>query len=187
MRKTSILLVSAFAGSLSISCSRPATTPSIPPTPVKSTKPKTTIASTASSVTDYSLPPDRHVLWRIFYKNAQVTFEGDEVQVGRMQDVSGQIYQKDGVKSFRADNAEGDHSSQILTLTGHVSVYSPKEDANLKCEKLIYDAKKKLYSASGDVSLVNRRYSLTGLPAAIADSSLSQVATPDMFEAKSAK
>ena len=126
-------------------------------------------------------------MWHIFYQGASATGTGYDLNKVKLMKVSGQIFRDKEVNTFRADQGIGDGNLRVLTLAGHVSVYSPKDKANLRCDKLYYDAKKEIYRASGHVSLVNDRYSVTGLSEVLTDSKFSEIATPDLFEAKVAK
>lgn len=142
-----------------------------------------TDAGETTMFTDDAKPkPEWHVKWN----KAQVTAEGGAPMFGKMFDVRGEIFQAKDTKTFHADRAVA-LSSNVLTLTGRVEVYSPKSDATLDCDKLIYDGKKKTFDASGNVSLKSKTVKITGVPEAMADSDFTQVSSPDMFKENNAK
>jgi len=130
----------------------------------------------------YSPADDQHPLWYLKWQSATVEAENDVPVVSSMSGVSGEIFESDGTKSFRADRAVADKNSNVLTLTGDVSVYAPKQRANLKCKKLVYNAVRKTFLGSGNVSLTSPTVTLTGVPEAESDSNFNQVASPEMFK-----
>lgn len=111
-----------------------------------------------------------------------MTVVGETPTIGTMKDVTGDIYQAgQSPKKFRADQAVADRKSNVLTLSGKVSIYAPDQKANMKCDKVVWYGEREVLDGEGNVSLVTDRYSLTGLNAVEARPDFSVVATPDMF------
>jgi lipopolysaccharide assembly outer membrane protein LptD (OstA) len=158
------------------------------PPPSKSSVPpsKKGIFTDAGETTWYSSDAKPLPEWHVKWQKAQATAEGGSPMFGKMFNVTGEILQTKDTKTFRADRAVA-VSSDVLTLTGSVVVHSPKSAATLNCDKLVYDGKKKVFDATGDVSLKTNTVKITGVPEVKADSDFTQVSSPDMFKEKNAK
>jgi len=140
------------------------------------------VESGAGNGTWFSKGTDRHPVWHVNWRTGELTVTGEVPEQATMKTVDGEILQDNEAKRFRADRAIADKKSNILTLTGHVSIYSPKRGANLRCDKLVYSADEKLFRASGNVSFLSKNTTIVGIPAAFAASDFSQVASPDMYK-----
>jgi hypothetical protein len=145
--------------------------------------PKRFIVNEGGKLTRYSEGEHRRQLWHIEWQKAEAQVSGEIPTFGTMTGVRGEIYQNGKPpKVFRADTAIADKQSDVLTLSGQVSVYSPDQKANLKCDKVVWDPHKEIVQATGNVTVGNDKYTLTGLPAIMARSDFSVIATPDMFQ-----
>lgn len=164
-------------------------TKSAPPPPKPVEKPKTprTVVTDNPEATAYTGDgADRHPIWNIKGKTATASAVNDVPTLGEMQVVSGTIFQQKDTKDFKADKGLADNQKKILTLTGNVSVYSQKQGSHLTCDKLVYNAGKKIFDARGNVTVKSKTISINGVPAAIADENLDQIASPEMFQEKNA-
>ncbi len=160
--------------------------PKKPPAPSTDPPPKLGVFTDAGDSTMFTNDAKPVREWHVKWKKAQATAEGGAPMFGKMFDVRGEIFQAKDTKTFHADRAVAT-SSDVLTLTGGVQVYSPKSDATLDCDKLIYDGKKKTFHASGNVSLKSKTVRITGVPEAEADADFTQISSPDWFKENNAK
>ena len=162
--------------------------PKTAPSPKPPEKPKTpvTVFSANGEASFFSEGENRRRLWHINWKNAEASSVGDSLTIGNMQQVNGEIFQTTDTKTFKADNGSVDKPNDLLTLTGNVIVDSQKQGSHLTCDKLVYNAKNKTFDARGNVSVKSKTVSVSGVPAAMADENLDEVASPDMFQEKNA-
>lgn len=145
-------------------------------------KPNTlTILTQPGEVTEYALSPQRHPVWHVKWQGAEVNTVNGAPQLGKLKGVSGELLQQGDPKSFRADEAIADRQSNVLTLTGKVSVYSPRDKANLVCEKVVYLSKDQLLHATGNVTVKSPQYSISGVPEVMSKADFSVIASPDLF------
>ena len=157
------------------------------PKPVPEEKPvKKDIVSYNGEATWFDEGPSEAPVWKVEWKRADVVAVGETPGFGKMIGATGEIYHGDDIKSFKADRAIA-QSSNVLTLTGNVTVHSPKSAATLTCDKLVYDANEKVFDAQGNVSLKGKNIDITGVPEAKADADFTQVASPDLFKRPNAK
>ncbi len=102
--------------------------------------------------------------------------------MGTMTGVTGEIYRDEKLAdTFRGDEAVANHSQNELTLSGHVELVSADKTATLRCDKVLYDATKKLFHAMGNVRFSGRVGSLGTFPELIATSDLKKAAVPELF------
>lgn len=125
-------------------------------------------------------------LWHIRWKEAAFNIVDEIPTVGKMKGVDGEILQAKDVKTFKADEGQADKKTDILTLTGNVSISSEKEGSHLICDKLVYDSNEKVFDATGNVSVTNKTVKITGLPAVMATSDFSEISSPELFKGQNA-
>lgn len=102
---------------------------------------------------------------------------------GTFHDVSGDIYQ--GAKTastFIAKEGQGDQKKQILTLSNQVRVTSKDPPAVLTCDRMIYDGKRKLIKAIGNVRVMGTWSNEDAIKEVWATPNLKKFATPDSFD-----
>jgi len=160
----------------------------VPPPPKETEPPKPiSVVSERGDATWYGNEAARPPIWHVEWQKANLSSVGDTPTVGKMSTVKGEIFQKKETKTFSADQAVA-QASNVLTLTGNVLVFSPNLKATLKCDKLVYDANKKLFDAQGNVSLKGKNINIEGVPEAVATSDFDQVASDEgMLKEKNAK
>lgn len=101
---------------------------------------------------------------------------------GVFKGVSGMIFQGTKTASkFRADTGQGDQKSQILTLSDHVVVTSADPEATMQCDRMVYDGKKKLIRAIGNVRVTGTMSTQDAIKELWATPDLKKIATPEMF------
>lgn len=151
--------------------------------------PVQTVETNSGSTTQFSADPTRERQWDVAWEKAEVDFAKKGPSAGTMQGVSGKIYQKNAVAStFRAQSGLADKAKQTLMLVDDVHVYSPdpkdpsKNDGELMCDRLVYDAAKKIVKAQGHVRFVGTVGTIGTLSEVWATPKLDKVATPDLFD-----
>jgi len=163
---------------LAMGCLKPRTA-SAPPSPKK--QEPIEIQSQPGSATVFSDPMNQHKAWHIKWGQFQMTVVGEKPQVGKMQKVSGEIYENGKPETFKADEAIADQASRVLTLTGRVSIYSGEDNTNLTCDKVVYLAKPQLIHAIGNVTVKSPKYVISGIDDEVAKTDFSMIGSPDMF------
>jgi hypothetical protein len=149
-----------------------------------------TVESTSGSV--QVLGPKREKLWYIEWKNASVRVNEKGISFGSMEEVRGALFAEGGKDStFSADSALGDKLDQKdsdkdkrnvrLTLEGNVHLRSKDPDAEITCDRLVYDGEKKLIDAQGHVRVQGKVGTIGTLSQVLATFPLKRIATPGMF------
>lgn len=136
--------------------------------------------------TSFGEDPTGTPIWKVAWKRADVVMVDETPGFGKMFNVTGEIYHGGDTKTFKADRAVA-QTSNVLTLSGNVQVHSSKSEATLRCDKLVYNAKDKVFDAQGNVSLKGKNIDIAGVPAAMADADFTKVASPDLFKEENAK
>lgn len=108
--------------------------------------------------------------------------EGENGLKGDLTTASGFFYEQNVQKSsFVSDRAHADKQQDTLTLSGNVKVVSLTNKTTLRCDSVAWTSSNKKVVAKGNVSVVSEGYSMSNVPELWANSDLSQVATPDLF------
>lgn len=124
----------------------------------------------------------REPLWSVQWQSARIEYGGENQIGGTMRQVAGEMYEKGAVAStFTADEAEADKTSNQLVLTGNVTVTSKAYNATLTCEKLVWDGRKELIRALGNVRFKSRQYEAGVFDELLASPKINQIGTPDLF------
>ncbi|MEZ0325585.1 MAG: LPS export ABC transporter periplasmic protein LptC [Fimbriimonas sp.] len=127
---------------------------------------------------------NRDRLWTVRWKSAvmQVYKEGGEFS-GELSTVTGDIFRGNNITStFSADRSTGDKNSEVLILEGHATVVSKQMKSTLTCDRIRYEAGKKLVKALGNVRIVGPSGTVSGLEEVWTTPDLKVVSTPDMFK-----
>lgn len=124
-------------------------------------------------------------LWDIRWQKGSVMTKEEGVVGGTLQTVDGQLYShsKPGTR-FSGDRANAVQLTQILTLTGNVKMVSKEPSATLTCDRMVYNAKRKLIKAYGRVQVVSRMGTVGTLAELWSTPDLKVVATPNQFESQ---
>ena len=119
--------------------------------------------------------------WKISWEVANILLvEG--VQSGKMKKVSGEIYEKDSVAStFTADDAEADKTIRRLNLSGNVVLTSVKPKAVLNAKKVEWLPQKKLFKASGAVTVTGDNGVIGPTETLFVSAKLDKVATSEDY------
>jgi len=155
--------------------------------------------------------PSREISYHIKWETAQVAAGDKGISAGRMDTVSGEMYDKgEVVNTFKADHADADRSKQLLILTGHVQVDSKgnqdastvpvqgsqappaQKSARIVCERLEWHAVEKVFlgrryysgtvKAFHNIDLTGSYGVISGLDELWATPDLTHVGTPEMFK-----
>jgi hypothetical protein len=124
-------------------------------------------------------------LWTVRWKSAVANlFEGGDF-AGRMQEVTGSIYQEGAeAATFTAETGTAVKASETLTLAGNVTIRAKKSGISMTCQKIVYEAKTKMIKASGGIRIEGRLGTISGVNELWTTPDLETVATPDLWGQK---
>lgn len=128
--------------------------------------------------------PEKGVrLYRLDWKSAALTLGRSGIQEGKMNGVSGTVFESEKPKStFTATTGYAKKETQTLYLEGRVEVKSPRYRATLRARKLEWLPDVKRYRATGDVTITTPDGISGPMPELLATSDLRRFGTPDMFD-----
>lgn len=125
-------------------------------------------------------------LWTIYWVDGDIDLPAkgpQKLDKGTMTDVHGQIYKDPVVAStFKAKHGTADREAQILTLTDQVEMISNDPDFTVTCDKVIYDAKKKIIKALGHVQVSGTLSTVGTIDELWATPDFKKIASPSLFE-----
>ncbi|RYG88284.1 LPS export ABC transporter periplasmic protein LptC [bacterium] len=130
--------------------------------------------------------PEKNVkLYTVSWQTALLILGRAGIQEGKMNGVTGTVYQEEKTKStFAAETGYAKKETQTLYLEGKVVVKSPEYGATLRAEKLEWLPDVKRYRATGNVTLTTPNGAMGPIPVMLATSDLQRVGTPDLFSPK---
>ena len=160
-----------------------ATPPPVTPAPKRTPIPPLTVATGAGSG-DKRDPVKKVRLYTIKWQSAALTLaEGVGIQEGRMNAVTGTVYEGQKAKStFAAETGYAKKATQTLFLKGKVEVRSPQHGAVLRAAKLEWLPNVQRYRATGSVTLSTPTGISGPMPELLATSDLRRFGTPDLFD-----
>ena len=160
---------------------RPALKPSHAADP--KAKPGQPLNLSEGSADVYSPVPKRAHLWSVHWMSAQLaTTEGMELSGGKMQTVTGQVYEGSKVGSiFSSDKGQGDRASGEMNLSGKVRVEAKQNGIALSCDELVYRSKARLYEAQGNVRISTASGVSGSSDRILATADLKTLGTPNVF------
>jgi lipopolysaccharide assembly outer membrane protein LptD (OstA) len=125
-------------------------------------------------------------LWTIFWVDGDIDLPAkgpQKLDKGTMTNVHGQIYKEPVIAStFKAKHGSADREAQILTLTDQVEMKSNDPDFTVTCDKVIYDAKKKIIKAIGHVHISGTLSTVGTIDELWATPDFKKIASPSLFE-----
>ena len=139
------------------------------------------VATTAGSA-DRTDPVTGAKLYDIQWKSAAITIGRAGLQEGRMNGVSGTVYEEGRKKSaYTAETGYAKKASGDLRLEGRVVVKSPQYGSTLTARKLEWLPDVKRYRATGEVRVTGEWGTIGPADVLLATSDLKTVGTPDAF------
>lgn len=152
-----------------------------------------TVESSAGNATSKGPPPKREPLWYVEWEKASVHLQPKVtpdsnsmgISTGNMEGVKGNLFEGEKPGStFNADTGSADSAKRILTLEGNVHFHSVNPDAELTCDRIVYDASKEVIHAIGHVRVEGKVGTIGTLSEILATKDLKRIATPGMFYTK---
>ncbi len=138
---------------------------------------------TTAGTADKRDPVKNVKLYTISWKGAGLTLGRTGIQEGKMNGVSGTVYEAEKPKStFTAETGYAKKETQTLFLEGKVIVKSPAYSATLRARKLEWLPDVKRYRATGDVTLSTPNGISGPMPELLATADLKRFGTPDTFD-----
>lgn len=124
----------------------------------------------------------REPLWDVQWQKGDVITKDQGVTGGMLRNVTGQLYNhsRPGTK-FKGDEAKAFQLAQTLTLIGNVKMTSLDPAVTLTCDRVFYDAKRKVIKAFGNVKVTSRMGTIGTLTELWTTPDLKVVATPNLF------
>ena len=124
-------------------------------------------------------------LWTIYWVDGDIYLPAkgpQKLDKGTMTDVHGEIYKDPVIAStFKAKYGTADKDSQILTLTDHVVINSSDPEFTLTCDKVIYDAKRKIVKAIGHVRVLGTLSTVGTIDELWGTPDFKKIASPQLF------
>jgi len=152
-----------------------------------------TVESSSGNATSKGPPPKRESLWYVEWKKASIHLQPNAIpgadsvgiSTGNMEGVRGNLFEGEKPGStFSADTGSADTMKRILTLEGNVHLHSSNPDAELTCDRVVYDAGKEVVRAIGHVRIEGKVGTIGTLSEILATKDLKRIATPGMFYKK---
>jgi hypothetical protein len=177
----------AAAAVLATSCGRseqtkPKVAPNDVATPASASGVQQVVRSGDGEATRYSADGKRTPLWSVRWKEAEIDLGTKGFFGGRMEQVSGTLYDSGKQTStYRANRATADRNSDLLVLQGEVELQSPERGMVLACERLEYRPERKMLRATGNVRIQVNGGLLTAGQELLATPDLKTVSTPELF------
>ncbi len=130
----------------------------------------------------------RTLLYSITWESAKLEFTSEQEFGGEMTEVKGVFYQEGKpASSFVAHRAVADRGKSTLKLADGVEIKAMQKvgpvprGSSLFCGGALYDAKKGTIDAFGGITVHDDTYLCRGIEAVRANTDLTLIATPDMF------
>jgi hypothetical protein len=138
-----------------------------------------------ASFDKFSIDGKGEKVWTARWKSAIAhLYDGGDF-AGRMTAVDGSIYQASKeVSTFSAASGEAVKASETLTLREEVTLTANESGIKLTCDELVYEAKKELIKAKGNVRIEGKMGVISGVNEIWTTPELKTVATPDMWGEK---
>ncbi len=152
------------------------------PAPKAAAKPESLNVATTAGSADRTNPRTGARLYTVAWKSAALTLAKSGIQEGRMNGVSGTVYEDGKPKStYSAETGYARKASGDLRLEGRVVVKSPRYGSTLTARKLEWLPDVKRYRASGDVRVSGDWGVMGPADVLLATSDLKIVGTPENF------
>lgn len=150
-------------------------------------RPETLNVATTAGSADKTDPASGAKLYSIQWKSAAITIGRKGLEEGRMNGVSGTVYEEGKAKStYTAETGFAKRESGDLRLEGRVVVKSPQYGSTLTARKLEWLPDVRRYRATGDVRVTGAWGVIGPTDSLVATSDLKTVGTPGSLKGRPA-
>jgi hypothetical protein len=142
------------------------------------------VNSQSGNAIAYTVEGPRRPTYKVAWKTVRIVVQPDGNTITQMGDASGTFIQ-DGKDASTFQSAKGvaNKGTGAIDVDGNVVVVSLTQDATLRCDHIHYASKgQELVQAVGNVSVVGKWGTVSGLQEVWATPDLKVFGTPDLFQ-----